>query len=110
MGYSAGSSGSSYMTSDFIDLTKTGAYASAEYFLTNLVGPGDPENPQYIGAFNGSFSLPVPEPATWTMMIMGFGLVGKGCDRDVDLNSRAEPRPPHQAGLLARPAPSPAPA
>ena len=35
-----------------------------------------------VGAFNGSVSAaPVPEPATWAMMLVGFGLIGFGLRR-----------------------------
>jgi hypothetical protein len=34
-------------------------------------------NPGVVyGEFGGTFSLPVPEPTTWAMMILGFGLMG----------------------------------
>ena len=36
----------------------------------------------HLGTFNGNINLvPVPEPATWAMMIAGFGLAGAGLRR-----------------------------
>lgn len=60
----------SYARSDFFMATN-----SASYFEFNLVNPtwqGD----VVTGGLSGSYLATVPEPATWAMMIIGFGLVG----------------------------------
>ena len=60
----------------------TGQYAGASGTLTNngqlTLGQGQPRATHTI---TGRILAPVPEPGTWLMMLLGFGLVGWGMRR-----------------------------
>ncbi len=62
----------------FAENPRVGGYESDNHtvghFLTKGTGTGVPLNP-------GSFPGAVPEPATWAMMLAGFGLVGSAVRR-----------------------------
>lgn len=60
----------SYAQSDFFDNGP-----SIDYFNFELVNPTT-SGPITAGGLRAEFFASVPEPATWAMMIIGFGLVG----------------------------------
>jgi hypothetical protein len=68
----------------------TGRFAGATGFITSvgrLAFQPNPQGPGFVGVFNGTvngrINVPgaVPEPATWAMMIAGFGLAGSAARR-----------------------------
>ncbi len=63
-------------------------------FAFGILGPGP----------NSEFSIQtlVPEPASWTMMIAGFGLVGVAARRNSRSLASATPRQPWRPARLAR--------
>ncbi|MDB5681975.1 MAG: hypothetical protein JWO16_1780, partial [Sphingomonas bacterium] len=60
----------------------TGQFAGATGVI-NGVGLLDrrPARPLNSLDLNGTLNLPVPEPATWAMMMVGFGLMGAALRR-----------------------------
>ncbi len=75
-------------------LGASGSMAEIGSFLRgpNPQGPGSITD--WTGTFTGRLDLPaVPEPATWAMMIVGFGLVGRAARRRVQASRSWRPIP-----------------
>ena len=53
-------------------------FLGAKYYIATSGGPGDNDNSIFwdIGNFRVSVAAAVPEPASWAMMLAGFGIVG----------------------------------
>ncbi|THD62343.1 PEPxxWA-CTERM sorting domain-containing protein [Phenylobacterium sp.] len=60
--------------------------------FNSMVSPDAQTRVQNLGGFDAvTFSGPIPEPATWTMMLLGFGGLGAG------LRARRRPATPRPA-------------
>ena len=72
--------GSPTSAADFTFITRlaelTGQYFLSSVTATNGVNPGLSKL-----SFEGSLVTAVPEPATWALMILGFGIVGSALRR-----------------------------
>lgn len=72
------------LVEEFIVTGGTGRFLSATGAFTltgSLVRYENPRGPGYVADFNGGFrgnieAPAVPEPATWAMLVLGFGMVG----------------------------------
>lgn len=69
-----------YVGSGTFDITYN-ATGSASATTTGIGGSGTASNPELQGRIRVFFdyettSTPIPEPATWAMMLLGFGLAG----------------------------------
>jgi hypothetical protein len=60
-----------------------GAPRFADIYITGSMWLPDPAAPPWIYQFTGHIDTlaPVPEPATWALMLIGFGAVGAGLRR-----------------------------
>lgn len=76
-----------YWSSDFIDLGRLTSVLGYGQFQFDSLPPivtrdGGPAVDDFVGRFaSGYFYAGVPEPTTWVMLIVGFGLAGVGVRR-----------------------------
>jgi hypothetical protein len=63
------------VTSDVLDLAGYTLH-SFSISMSGLTPPFGSGTGDYEGALAGTFSTAIPEPATWALMLAGFGLVG----------------------------------
>lgn len=76
----------SLVNGTFVNLFADGG-VTGEYFATNLFGNAGRTNA--VGSFTFSAAVSaVPEPATWGMMILGFGAIGFAMRRRAKIGTR----------------------
>ena len=71
-----------------------GGFAFADISVTGVMFLPDPAAPPWIYQFTGhveALSAAVPEPASWAMMVAGFGLVGGALRRARKIGVRRSP-------------------